>query len=178
MVLGNGPQQPENQANVAVHGQPTKSRVLAVIDTNFFIDHLLLISKLADVAAIHGILIVVPWIVLQELDGLKTSSKIPRPQEGLDSSEKVGALARNSSRFLEREIERNDSPFRFQKRSEYLQHEQINDDKILDCCLYISEKHQLPVVLLTKDRNLGIKARVNGCAVFSEALTRVDELVS
>ncbi|KAJ2398995.1 hypothetical protein GGI23_002913, partial [Coemansia sp. RSA 2559] len=118
MALDNGPQQPEsqantaNQANTAVYGQPTKSRILAVIDTNFFIDHLLLIIKLADVAAVHGILIIVPWIVLQELDGLKTSSKDSRPQGRLDSSEKIGALARNSSRFLESEIERNDSPFR------------------------------------------------------------------
>ncbi|KAJ2559194.1 hypothetical protein EV175_000456 [Coemansia sp. RSA 1933] len=181
MVLGkDGSQQLTNQTKTSACGQSTKGQILAVIDTNFFIDHLSLVGQLADVAAGNGIFIVVPWIVLQELDGLKASNRNAASQGEWwqDSSDNVGVVARNSSRFLESEIKREDSPFLFQKRSEYLQYEHINDDKILDCCLYFSEKYQLPVVVLTKDRNLGIKARVNSCAVCSGAYLSVDNLVS
>ncbi|KAJ1665061.1 hypothetical protein IW140_003786 [Coemansia sp. RSA 1813] len=178
MVLDNAPPQPTSQFDTLSYSQSTKSQILAVIDTNFFIDHLSLVGELADVAATHSILIVVPWVVIQELDKLKMSTKTSASQGWLDSSENVGAVARSSSRFLESELERNDSPFLFQKRSEYLQREQINDDKILDCCLYFSEKYRIPVVVLTKDRNLGIKVRVNGCAVCSEAPSHVDDFVS
>ncbi|KAJ2523816.1 hypothetical protein GGI11_001240, partial [Coemansia sp. RSA 2049] len=177
MVLDNDPQQLNPQTATTAYKQPTEHQVLVVIDTNFFIDHLPLISKLADLAGINGVLIVVPWVVIQELDGLKMSSKSSGSQEWLDSSDSVGAVARSSSRFLESVLEQNNSPFVFQKRSEYLQYEEVNDDKILDCCLYFCKEFGLPVVVLTKDRNLSIKVRVNGCAVCSEASTRAEDFV-
>ncbi|KAJ2762572.1 hypothetical protein H4S06_000585 [Coemansia sp. BCRC 34490] len=177
MVLDNDPQQLNPQTATTAYKQPNEHQVLVVIDTNFFIDHLPLISKLADLAGINGVLIAVPWVVIQELDGLKMSSKSSGSQGWLDSSDSVGAVARSSSRFLESVLEQNNSPFVFQKRSEYLQYEEVNDDKILDCCLYFCKEFGLPVVVLTKDRNLSIKARVNGCAVCSEASTRAEDFV-
>ncbi|KAJ2693253.1 hypothetical protein GGH99_001245, partial [Coemansia sp. RSA 1285] len=100
MVLDNDPQQLKPQAATTTYNQPNEHQVLVVIDTNFFIDHLPLISKLADLAGINGVLIVVPWVVIQELDGLKMSSKSSGSQGWLDSSDSVGAVARSSSRFL------------------------------------------------------------------------------
>ncbi|KAJ2483345.1 hypothetical protein EV174_002958 [Coemansia sp. RSA 2320] len=138
------------------------AKIAAVVDTNYFIDDLSLIQSLSVLALREKLVIVVPWVVIKELNGLKSSNKIsdgPGPRQTT-----VGALARTATRFLEENLGRQGSVLRCQKISEHVRKEADNDDKILDCCLYLVEQRRLPVVMLTRDRNLAIKARVNGCA--------------
>ncbi|KAJ2450947.1 hypothetical protein EV183_003943 [Coemansia sp. RSA 2336] len=151
------------------------ARLAAVIDTNYFIDNLPIIRALAARALEFGIVVVVPWIVIQELDGLKTSNRI---NSGSGSLVDIGTLARKATRFLEDELGSQGSALRCQKRSEYVLKEAENDDKILDCCLYFMEKKCLPVALLTRDRNLTVKARANGCATCSEWKGNVSGLIA
>ncbi|KAJ2126027.1 hypothetical protein IW147_000499 [Coemansia sp. RSA 720] len=152
------------------------ARLIAVIDTNYFIDHLSLIRGLAEQALEHGLVLVVPWVVLQELDGLKASFRVAGG--GGNSPTDVGTLARSATRFLDEELGREGSALRCQKRSEYLINEVENDDKILDCCLYFMEKRGLPVAILTKDRNLTVKARANGCVTCGKWTDSVSGLIS
>ncbi|KAJ2897366.1 hypothetical protein IWW38_001750 [Coemansia aciculifera] len=143
-----------------------KARMAVVVDTNYFIDDLPLIQVLSRLAYRERLAIVVPSAVLQELDKLKMSHKLTdrkgRPPIG------VGHLARDATRFLDNELGRNDSALRCQKLSEYVRQETFNDDKILDCCMYIIEHRKLPVAILTRDRNLTVKARANDCATCSD----------
>ncbi|KAJ2774059.1 hypothetical protein IWQ57_001000, partial [Coemansia nantahalensis] len=141
------------------------AQVVAVVDTNYFIDHLPLIRALAETALERGLVVVVPWAVIQELDGLKTSRKVTHVP-GMCSVE-VGTLARSATRFLDSELGHAGSALRCQKRSEFLMSEAENDNKILDCCLFFMAGG-LPVAILTKDRNLAVKARANGCATCGE----------
>ncbi|KAJ2845399.1 hypothetical protein IWW36_004798, partial [Coemansia brasiliensis] len=152
------------------------ARLAAVIDTNYFIDNLPLIKALTTRALEFGVVVVVPWIVIQELDGLKSSNRINSSSGS--SFVDIGALARKATRFLEDELGRKGSALRCQKRSEYVLKEAENDDKILDCCLYFMEKKSLPVALLTRDRNLTVKARANGCITCCEWKGNVAGLIS
>ncbi|KAI7825889.1 PIN domain-containing protein [Kickxella alabastrina] len=139
-----------------------KARMIVVIDTNYFLDNLPLIMSLATIALTRELVIVVPWIVIQELDGLKSCKRMStRPNRPL---QEVSTLARSANRYLDDALGRQGNALRCQRRSEYLRNETINDDKILDCCLYFIEKCKLPVAILTQDRSLNVKARANGCA--------------
>ncbi|KAJ2615251.1 hypothetical protein H4S08_001325 [Coemansia sp. RSA 1365] len=151
------PQLPRVNADV-VDG----ARMVAVVDTNYFIDHLPLLRSLSEQGLEHGLVLVVPWVVIQELDGLKSSSRVTENSGTQPAS--VASLARSATRFLDEELGRSGSALRCQKKSEYLVNEIEGDDKILDCCLYFLNKKGLPVAILTKDRNLTVKARANGCA--------------
>ncbi|KAJ1807603.1 hypothetical protein LPJ56_006213, partial [Coemansia sp. RSA 2599] len=77
-------------------------------------------------------------------------------------------MARAATRFLEESLGYEGNALRCQKRSEFLERELINDDQIIDCCLYFMETHKLPVAVLSQDRSLNVKARANGCATCGE----------
>uniref|UniRef100_H3A211 SMG6 nonsense mediated mRNA decay factor n=1 Tax=Latimeria chalumnae TaxID=7897 RepID=H3A211_LATCH len=151
-----------------------------VPDTNGFIDHLPSLCKLLQC---KQYILVVPLIVINELDGLA------KGQEGEHSSGSHSRLvqekARKSIDFLEQKFESRDPCLRaltsrgnelesIAFRSEDTTGQQgNNDDLILSCCLhYCKDKARdfMPtrrddpirlrreVVLLTDDRNLRVKA--------------------
>ncbi|XP_063002701.1 telomerase-binding protein EST1A [Elgaria multicarinata webbii] len=154
--------------------------VFLVPDTNGFIDHLGSLVKLLDC---RQFILVVPLIVINELDGLA---------KGPESEHRVGGYARllqerarKAVEFLETRFEGRDSYMRaltsrgnelesISFRSEDISRQQgNNDDLILSCCLhYCNDKAKdfMPakkddpirllreVVLLTDDRNLRVKA--------------------
>ncbi|XP_054857760.1 telomerase-binding protein EST1A isoform X2 [Eublepharis macularius] len=154
--------------------------VFLVPDTNGFIDHLDSLTKLLDC---RQFIIVVPLIVINELDGLA---------KGPESENRAGGYARllqerarKAVDFLEARFEQRDSYMRaltsrgnelesISFRSEDISRQQgNNDDLILSCCLhYCNDKAKdfMPaskddpirllreVVLLTDDRNLRVKA--------------------
>ncbi|KAJ2388491.1 hypothetical protein GGI05_003774 [Coemansia sp. RSA 2603] len=151
------------------------ARMIAVIDTNYFLSNLALIRSLSSRALSRGLVIVVPSAVFQELDGLKLSTRLNATKEG---PKDVSTLARAATRFLDENLGHPGNALRGQKVSEWLRQEQINDDKILDCCLYFIEKHKLPVAILSEDRSLNVKARSNGCATCGQWTKDASSLIS
>ncbi|XP_026986343.1 telomerase-binding protein EST1A [Sagmatias obliquidens] len=151
-----------------------------VPDTNGFIDHL---ASLAQLLESRKYILVVPLIVISELDGLA---------KGQDTDHRAGGYARvvqekarKSIEFLEQRFESRDSCLRAltsrgnELESIAFRSEDItgqlgnNDDLILSCCLHYCKdkaKDFMPtnkeepirllreVVLLTDDRNLRVKA--------------------
>ena len=71
---------------------------MVVVDTNFLISHLAFLKTLIfEHAKKYKLLIIIPWIVLQELDGLKSAlwkNKSSSSQHG------VGNLAQTAIKFL------------------------------------------------------------------------------
>nr|XP_060612747.1 telomerase-binding protein EST1A [Anolis sagrei ordinatus] len=156
--------------------------VFLVPDTNGFIDHL---GSLLQLLECRQFILVVPLIVINELDGLAKG-----PSEGEPRAGGYGRLLQDRARkavdFLEARFERRDSYLRaltsrgnelesIAFRSEDLSQQQQgnNDDLILSCCLHYCKdkaKDFMPVnkddpirllrevVLLTDDRNLRVKA--------------------
>ncbi|KAJ2697088.1 hypothetical protein FB645_006023 [Coemansia sp. IMI 203386] len=142
------------------------ARMIVVVDTNCFLNNLSLVRSLSSQALGHGLVIVVPKVVVQELDGLKLSYRTNTVAG--QGPKDVASMARAATRFLEESLGYEGNALRCQKRSEYLEKEIINDDQIIDCCLYFIEKHKLPVAVLSQDRLLNVKARANGCATCGE----------
>ncbi|XP_021031891.1 telomerase-binding protein EST1A isoform X2 [Mus caroli] len=151
-----------------------------VPDTNGFIDHL---ASLARLLESRKYILVVPLIVINELDGLAKGQETDHRAGGY--ARVVQEKARKSIEFLERRFESRDSCLRAltsrgnELESIAFRSEDItgqlgnNDDLILSCCLHYCKdkaKDYMPtskeepirllreVVLLTDDRNLRVKA--------------------
>uniref|UniRef100_A0A8C2TGW5 Telomerase-binding protein EST1A n=1 Tax=Coturnix japonica TaxID=93934 RepID=A0A8C2TGW5_COTJA len=154
--------------------------VFLVPDTNGFIDHL---SSLITLLDCRKFILVVPLIVINELDGLAKGPEMEHRAAGY--ARQVQERARKSIEFLEERFEGRDNCLRaltsrgnelesISFRSEDTTGQQgNNDDLILSCCLhYCNDKAKdfMPsnkddpirllreVVLLTDDRNLRVKA--------------------
>lgn len=155
-----------------------------VLDTNVLLSHLKLISELKDFP-IEGVarpVLVIPWIVIQELDSLKSDSwRIKRGKLVTNESESdnskfgVDTLARQAVRFLHTCFESNHPRLRGQTVSEAQEmmencsiEDPTNDDKILQCCLLFQRKADVGhSVLFSNDQNLCSKAIINGLKAFN-----------
>ncbi|XP_065839549.1 transcriptional protein SWT1-like [Oscarella lobularis] len=135
------------------------SNLCIVLDTNVLLAHLNFIVELRDGTRADASL-VVPWIVLQELDGLKRNDH-------------VGAQARKAIRFLRACADARHAHVLFQRPDEVpcgreAYEIQSNDDHILHCCIYF-KGIQPDTILFTNDSALGLKAIVYHISTFSKS---------
>ncbi|KAL1914898.1 uncharacterized protein VTP21DRAFT_7814 [Calcarisporiella thermophila] len=142
------------------------ARALVIIDTNFCLTHLGFLHGLVYRSApSNGVVVIVPWIVIQELDGLKSRS----------SKSQIREIAIRANDFLWKALgsKRDQSSLRGQKLNERLREfgnkNKSNDDEILNCCRYFQQAvdHNIMVMLLSNDKNLCVKALVHGIETFS-----------
>ena len=120
-------------------------------------------------------ILVVPYIVLQELDNIKTRN----------SDDNLGTIARKSVLFLNAMFKKKDQRVQgqsaMQAKNRIIEIENP-DDNIINCCLQITERirnsAQTGVILLSNDNNLRNKALVNKIDAFSfsELLYDADSL--
>lgn len=133
-----------------------------ILDTNFLISNLSLVTDLAKVADTYGFVIVVPWVVLQELDSLKLNHKKTNvTADGQKMS--VAVLARKATDWIYRALANLDRRVVGQKLTENCspRSDLHGDDGILDCCMYFRKNRQLLTVILSNDRNLLTKALIH-----------------
>ncbi|CAO3601001.1 unnamed protein product [Absidia cylindrospora] len=126
-----------------------------------------------------SLLIVIPWTVILELNGLKGSI---RRQQSSDV-DKLGDRARKAMRFLETTLQRKSPALRGQRNDEVYDRETnqkvMGDDRILDCCMYFRYHLEKPVLLLSNDRNLSIKAMIHHIdALSAESKSKMSELLA
>lgn len=143
-------------------GVSTSTIAGLILDTNFLISNLNLVVELAGVADTYGFILVIPWVVLQELDGLKLNHKKTQTDaRGRTSS--VASLARKANEWIYRALAKLDKRVVGQKLSEMCSptSDLHGDDGILDCCMYFRKKMQLLTVILSNDRNLCTKALIH-----------------
>ncbi|KAI8372870.1 PIN domain-containing protein [Radiomyces spectabilis] len=143
---------------------------VVVLDTNFLISHLGFLKVVLDLADQYPdrLVLVVPWVVVTELDGLKGHYK-PQRSKGVDIGN-LGDLARKAMRFLESTLRDKHKGLRGQKKFEIYDATAdliLGDDKILDCCMYFQECLNKQVTLFTNDRNLAIKAMIHHISALS-----------
>ncbi|ANB12370.1 Swt1p [Sugiyamaella lignohabitans] len=121
-----------------------------VVDTNFLMSNLDIVEKLCELAVTYSHAIVVPYQVLQELDGLKSS---------FDSSKSF--KARSGANWLYEKLANSTPCVVGQGIDDTLTSGLDGDDAILDCCRYYHQMHNVFTVLLSNDRILCTKALVN-----------------
>ncbi|KAI8350887.1 PIN domain-containing protein [Choanephora cucurbitarum] len=157
--------------------QPHAFAEIAVLDTNFLLSKLGYLDVLLTLAEENpgNLLVILPWVVIRELDGLKES--------GHHSD--VRASARKAMRFLELRLRDKSISLRGQKMNEVANQAIIHtkeakgDDRILDCCMYFQQLTQQRVILLSNDRNLCIKVMVHEIeSVSAESVDKMEALLN
>ena len=89
-----------------------------IVDTNFLISHLAFLKTLIlEHAKKHNLLIIIPWIVLQELDGLKSALW----KKKSSSQHEVGNLAQTAIKFLHNCLINEEKGLRGQKINEIIE---------------------------------------------------------
>ncbi|CAL1189619.1 unnamed protein product [Candida parapsilosis] len=154
-----------------------------IIDTNFCISHLTILDELNKIANDYGLMIIIPVYVIQELDGLKNSTKLET------GNESVRNLARWANEWIYNQLANGSTIVKGQKLNQRLNADLTKDDAILDCCLYFQHHyaHHL-IVLLSNDKNLcskalmheiltvsfrqGMEAKLIGQKIMEESLSR------
>uniref|UniRef100_A0A8D2J9G7 Transcriptional protein SWT1 n=1 Tax=Varanus komodoensis TaxID=61221 RepID=A0A8D2J9G7_VARKO len=140
---------------------------LIVVDTNIMIRHLEYIKFLKNrvIPGIGRFVLVIPWVVLQELDNLKKGKILANVgQRAIPAVNFIYVCLKNQDpklwgQSMQLASEKTDG---FSVRN--------NDDRVLQCCLqYQSLFPQAEVVLLTDDKNLCNKALVSEVRAFSKA---------
>ncbi|KAI0225308.1 hypothetical protein L0F63_002538 [Massospora cicadina] len=131
-----------------------------VVDTNFFIDDRAFFCRLMELGSAFNLLIIVPFVVLQELDGLKERRELTLSMQQLHRYIAEGHRGIRGQR-REQILREESVSFHRRLRSDRFA-PKVEDDQILDCCLYF--QHQFPytlITLLTRDRLLITKALVH-----------------
>lgn len=144
-----------------------------VVDTNILISHLNFIKDLRDTDInTHGRpILVFPWVVMQELDYLK-SGKAASASLSLTTAKK----ARNAVQYLYNCLQSNHPRIVGQTpaQASMVAGEFVvenNDDRVLQCCKQFQGLNQdSMVVLLTDDRNLCNKSLIMGVKAFTQQL--------
>ncbi|OMJ29397.1 hypothetical protein AYI69_g1105 [Smittium culicis] len=167
-----------------------------VLDTNYLIEYLSFLKTVYKAATSnpkYNTLLIVPFVVLGELDNLnKFAVQRVKKKQSSDENlrkaeiERANCLGTNDSNSV---IDKNlgipgyvplesfdqSNPkekkvvLRCQKLEETLSGDsQNNDNMILDCCRYFSIKKRHKVGLLTFDKNLQLKARVHEISVIGK----------
>ncbi|KAG7924503.1 hypothetical protein KL925_005306 [Ogataea polymorpha] len=138
-------------SQIARPGQATPSSLVLIFDTNFLLDHLPIVDGLRGVPVPHQLII--PNQVVKELDGLKSS----------DSH--VSGAARRAIDWIYGFLHNNDHILRVQRLHERIDREAVQDDAILDACLFFGSENM--VVLFSNDKNLCVKALAHGVLTVS-----------
>lgn len=133
-----------------------------VLDTNFILSHLNIVDGLKNIASEYGLRIIIPTMVMMELDGLKKSTRTSTDSDERLSGKSVGRLARWANDWIYSVLADTSKVVSGQKINQKIDKHATQDEAILDCGLYFQMAHpNAMVVLLSNDKNLCIKSLAN-----------------
>ncbi|XP_015725337.1 transcriptional protein SWT1 isoform X2 [Coturnix japonica] len=159
---------PEQDLNISAGTSSSNLNILVVIDTNIMISHLEFIKSLKseDIPGVGKLALIIPWVVLQELDNLKKGKMLLHVrQKAIPAVQFIYTCLKNQDSKLWGQS------MQLASQKMYGLSDENNDDRVLQCCLqYQSLFPQAVVILCTDDKNLCNKAIV--CEI--KALCKVD----
>ncbi|XP_044054834.1 transcriptional protein SWT1 isoform X2 [Siniperca chuatsi] len=147
--------------------QPPQQDLILVLDTNILLSHLDYVKKIRS----HGLgglgfpVVLIPWVVLQELDSLKRG-------KGLSGS--VAHLATPAISHIYNSLKSREPHLWGQSMQQAAVssnglNAENNDDRVLQCCLqYQSLYPECALILCTNDKNLCSKALLSGLKALSK----------
>ncbi|CCX33512.1 Similar to Transcriptional protein SWT1; acc. no. Q12104 [Pyronema omphalodes CBS 100304] len=147
----------DDNAGSRIRASVSSARWVMVLDTNFLLSDLPLVGNLLEANRDWGNVLMVPWAVVMELDGLKKSNAsvmLPRGQKT-----PMAPLARRVNNWVHEKMEKNEPGLWVQRQKETVGSEEARGDAaILDCCRFVKEEKKHKTALLSNDTNLCIKA--------------------
>ncbi|XP_040422372.1 transcriptional protein SWT1 isoform X3 [Cygnus olor] len=158
---------PEQDLNISAGASTSGLNILVVIDTNIMISHLEFVKSLKseDIPGVGRLALIIPWVVLQELDNLKKGKMLQHVRD----------KAIPAVQFIYMCLKKQDSKLwgqsmQLASQKTYGLSDENNDDRVLQCCLqYQSLFPQAVVILCTDDKNLCNKAIVSEVKAFCKA---------
>ncbi|KFP55482.1 Transcriptional protein SWT1 [Cariama cristata] len=158
---------PEQDLNISAETFTSGLNILVVIDTNIMISHLEFVKSLKseDIPGVGRLALIIPWVVLQELDNLKKGKMLQHVRD----------KAIPAVQFIYMCLKNQDSKLwgqsmQLASQKIYGLSDENNDDRVLQCCLqYQNLFPQAVVILCTDDKNLCNKAIVSEVKAFCKA---------
>ncbi|XP_077463986.1 transcriptional protein SWT1 [Stigmatopora argus] len=159
----------EESTTYSLSKEPAQQAVILVLDTNILLSHLDYVKNIQKrgVGALGIPVVLIPWVVLQELDSLK---------KGKGFKDCVAHLACPAISYIYNSLKRRDPHLWGQSMQQAAQSNnslmaENNDDKVLQCCLQYQSLYPGRVLILcTNDKNLCTKAVLSGV----KALSKID----
>ncbi|XP_076007457.1 uncharacterized protein swt1 isoform X2 [Genypterus blacodes] len=147
--------------------QSLQQELILILDTNILLSHLDYVKKIQT----HGLgalgfpVLLIPWVVLQELDYLKMGKSLSGSVAHLASpaiSYIYNCLTRQEPRLWGQSMQQ-------AAHSSNGLHAESNDDRVLQCCLqYQGLYPECALILCTNDKNLCSKALLSGVKASSK----------
>ncbi|XP_034386297.1 transcriptional protein SWT1 isoform X2 [Cyclopterus lumpus] len=158
---------PKEGAADAQCKQAPRQALILVLDTNILISHLDYVKNIKShgLGAVGFPIVLIPWVVLQELDSLK---------RGRGMSGSVGHLAAPAISYIHNSLKKPGTDLWGQSMQQAVessngQNAENNDDRVLLCCLqYQSLYPECALILCTNDKNLCSKALLSGVNALSK----------
>ncbi|XP_074524707.1 transcriptional protein SWT1 [Halichoeres trimaculatus] len=158
---------PPEEAAESHSKQPLQQDLILVLDTNILISHLDYIKKIRSqgLKSLGFPVILIPWVVLQELDSLKHRNSL---------SGSVGRLAIPAISYICDSLKSREPRLWGQSMQQAAEssndlNAENNDDRVLQCCLqYQSLYPECALILCTNDKNLCSKALLSGVKALSK----------
>ncbi|ELK23309.1 Transcriptional protein SWT1 [Myotis davidii] len=154
----------------AVHSSAASTasdkHLLIVIDTNILMNHLkfVRILKTTEIPGFDRLVLIIPWVVVQELDRMKAGKLLKYAQH----------KAIPAVRFINDSLKSQDrklwgQSIQLASQKLYGFSDENNDDRVLKCCLQYQELFPSSLVILcTDDRNLRNKGLISGVKSLSK----------
>ncbi|KAM6327095.1 transcriptional protein SWT1 isoform 2-T3 [Podargus strigoides] len=158
---------PEQDLSISAEAFTSGLNILVVIDTNIMISHLEFVRSLKseDIPGVGRLVLIIPWVVLQELDSLKKGNMLQRVQnKAIPAVQFIYMCLKNQDPKLWGQS------MQLASQKTYGLSDENNDDRVLQCCLqYQNLFPQAVVILCTDDKNLCSKAIVSDIKAFCKA---------
>ncbi|KAK4820392.1 hypothetical protein QYF61_025566 [Mycteria americana] len=145
---------PEQDLNISAEAFTSGLNILVVIDTNIMISHLEFVRSLKseDIPGVGRLALIIPWVVLQELDNLKKGKMLQHVRD----------KAIPAVQFIYMCLKNQDSKLwgqsmQLASQKIYGLSDENNDDRVLQCCLQYQNLFPQAVVILCTDLDDGIK---------------------
>ncbi|CAH6789280.1 Swt1 [Phodopus roborovskii] len=144
----------------------TDKKLLIVIDTNILMNHLKFVKilKTTEIPGFDTLVLIIPWVVVQELDRMKAGKLLKHVQH-----KAVPAIhfINDSLKSQDRKLWGQSLQLASQKI--YGLSDENNDDRVLKCCLQYQELFPCSLIILcTDDRNLRSKGLMSGVKSLSK----------
>ncbi|XP_074952869.1 transcriptional protein SWT1 isoform X2 [Phalacrocorax aristotelis] len=158
---------PEPDLNISAEALTSGLNILVVIDTNIMISHLEFVRSLKseDIPGVGRLALIIPWVVLQELDNLKKGKMLQHVRDkAIPAVQFIYTCLKNQDSKLWGQS------MQLASQKMYGLSNENNDDRVLQCCLQYQNLFPRAVVILcTDDKNLCNKAIVSEVKAFCKA---------
>ncbi|XP_035748360.1 transcriptional protein SWT1 isoform X2 [Egretta garzetta] len=158
---------PEQDLSISAEAFTSGLNILVVIDTNIMISHLEFVRSLKseDIPGVGRLALIIPWVVLQELDNLKKGKMLQHVRDkAIPAVQFIYTCLKNQDSKLWGQS------MQLASQKTYGLSDENNDDRVLQCCLqYQNLFPQAVVILCTDDKNLCNKAIVSEVKAFCKA---------